>query len=872
MKKQFLLGLMAMVLPLATWAEVTVNVAKNEAGTVTYNGTATLPAITVTDTKEDGTVKTLQTPSEYVLSYFLVTGEGEDVTETPISAAQVYNVGKYKVVALGMSNDYVGQIGSATFEVTPMVINKLVLSEGEFHRYYDGTTDDNITSEQLSAIVSAEKYAEGVVATEKAEFIKCLTVKRTQETKDVKDANQKALVEVVANPAAKSNYVYVYESGRTVNVELVIDPLPLTVTLYPSSYTNSVKNINNLNKRSCKEWSAQPEAFTGVLPEDMNNFDIKFTYAGEGEIKNVGNYDLTATPTNENYTVEGTVTYSVTKATLTVSKANDQPLEKTYGANDPVWKKEFVFTPSYSTTPLTDAEFDEIVTITREGDENVKYGTDGKTPAGYDINIALKEAAANNFTLKNFDKKPQLTINPLKLNKGEDKEGGVASDNIKFDEPRKAITYAGVDFVATKPAIDGLTLTTKGLEIATLNDVVLEKDKDYTLVYGVTDQADKKADEAGEKFNISIMGKGNYSGGLWSLGYVIEKAPLAISEKEGAVFKRIGKVKPDWTELFDFDEFVGKDIADPSDVLDQFYVSTSGMIKIHTENIKNYEVVEYTPVPMLTLEDNFTLYGDNYATVKGKEENAEIDFTNHNTKVLTDYAGLTVDNVTIENLRGLRTKQFTYGKYYSLVLPFEIDVRELSQQLGYAVVTIPNTNNTDPETIKFGLTITKVPANTMMLFRVDGLGIEDNESLEDISLTFEQKEIVKDLNPNPDFAKDKAGHNFMITYEEKALEEENEYYWAPSGVLNSATDYMEIYKEAIKVNAFNGYFVFEKNSEARSIEIEGADGSITAINLVTGETTNYGAEGWYTVGGVKLNAQPTQKGIYINNGKKVVIK
>ena len=32
------------------------------------------------------------------------------------------------------------------------------------------------------------------------------------------------------------------------------------------------------------------------------------------------------------------------------------------------------------------------------------------------------------------------------------------------------------------------------------------------------------------------------------------------------------------------------------------------------------------------------------------------------------------------------------------------------------------------------------------------------------------------------------------------------------------------------------------------------------------------AEGWYTINGIKLQSMPTEKGIYINNGKKVVIK
>ena len=51
-------------------------------------------------------------------------------------------------------------------------------------------------------------------------------------------------------------------------------------------------------------------------------------------------------------------------------------------------------------------------------------------------------------------------------------------------------------------------------------------------------------------------------------------------------------------------------------------------------------------------------------------------------------------------------------------------------------------------------------------------------------------------------------------------------------------------------------------------------GTVTAINGVTKEVigTNLNADGWYTLNGVKLNAAPTEKGIYINNGKKIVIK
>ena len=37
-------------------------------------------------------------------------------------------------------------------------------------------------------------------------------------------------------------------------------------------------------------------------------------------------------------------------------------------------------------------------------------------------------------------------------------------------------------------------------------------------------------------------------------------------------------------------------------------------------------------------------------------------------------------------------------------------------------------------------------------------------------------------------------------------------------------------------------------------------------------TIDNSSEGWYSLDGRKLDGQPTQHGIYINNGKKVVIK
>ena len=59
-----------------------------------------------------------------------------------------------------------------------------------------------------------------------------------------------------------------------------------------------------------------------------------------------------------------------------------------------------------------------------------------------------------------------------------------------------------------------------------------------------------------------------------------------------------------------------------------------------------------------------------------------------------------------------------------------------------------------------------------------------------------------------------------------------------------------------------------------TVKLVSASGETTAIGTLdtkTGEMT-FDSEAWYTLDGVCLSGKPSTKGIYINNGKKVVIK
>ena len=66
----------------------------------------------------------------------------------------------------------------------------------------------------------------------------------------------------------------------------------------------------------------------------------------------------------------------------------------------------------------------------------------------------------------------------------------------------------------------------------------------------------------------------------------------------------------------------------------------------------------------------------------------------------------------------------------------------------------------------------------------------------------------------------------------------------------------------------------EQLPERINVRLVSATGEVTAIGTLhttTGEVT-IDAKGWYTLDGTRLSGQPTRKGIYVNNGKKVIIK
>ena len=308
-----------------------------------------------------------------------------------------------------------------------------------------------------------------------------------------------------------------------------------------------------------------------------------------------------------------------------------------------------------------------------------------------------------------------------------------------------------------------------------------------------------------------------------------------------------------------------------------------------TEDIADLTIGDVEIVGGLVLDgsEGFVTEGDEETEDTEEPETTELTVA----QKLEKYNGATVKEVKVVNLvnyagyideNGKKhyaeaTQNFEPKKWYTLVLPFSIEPKELSDQLGYALVYVPNEVKTKvvngTSEVYFSVTMDEIPANTMMLFRATSF--KDMEE----GLTFESKEIVNLTEEEKEGIVINDGIKYVPVYGKTYLEgtDLSEWYlWPETGKFADVKTLFDLVNVTgvteFAVYPFNGYIKQPVNvSEARFF-IEDIDGSTTEINAITGEAISNAAEGWYTVGGVKLNAQPTQKGVYINNGQKVVIK
>lgn len=373
--------------------------------------------------------------------------------------------------------------------------------------------------------------------------------------------------------------------------------------------------------------------------------------------------------------------------------------------------------------------------------------------------------------------------------------------------------------------------------------------KTYTLAYS-------GAAPTATNYNISLAAGDAAKGTL-----TVTKRPLKIKAKNQT--RDYGNLDTDWNPAVtadyvekvvegEFLDFVGSD--DIATVIESVKAESLEIGEnkiILTAKASNYYDITLVP-GILTITS--TGAAD---IVLNRVDKADVDNINANTALrYIEQRDGQVCNVSFSDF-ALKAE-----KWYPLVLPFATSVKEISEEFGYAVVDVLNETSTDGN-IHLKLHMGNIAANTPFIVKV----------FQDINMKDVEFKAVRIVKGEP-VVGDANGIQFIGTYTGKADGfRSNQYYFSTSAEYNNyykGNDTNQTYLRPLGAyfqdNAANAV------ASSRTIFIEESNGETTAISAIAADGSLIEADGWYSVNGVKMQSAPTKKGVYVRNGKKVVIK
>jgi hypothetical protein len=223
------------------------------------------------------------------------------------------------------------------------------------------------------------------------------------------------------------------------------------------------------------------------------------------------------------------------------------------------------------------------------------------------------------------------------------------------------------------------------------------------------------------------------------------------------------------------------------------------------------------------------------------------------------------------------SRELKAGYWYTMVLPFDVKTADLVSALRalnegstteyhpvYAIVNRFSTASTKKH-ISFTLEMNEIPANEPFM-------IKTSETVDLANAKFGNITISYSANPATEAGTD--GDQFIGTYTEKSIimtdginygwyDSEDQKRWRQPENAAHVMKPMEAYLKYAEGTFHAPVITFEDLNE----------NGTTSIVTFNADTKSFVAvDGWYTLNGVKLQGAPTEKGIYINNGKKIVIK
>ncbi len=280
------------------------------------------------------------------------------------------------------------------------------------------------------------------------------------------------------------------------------------------------------------------------------------------------------------------------------------------------------------------------------------------------------------------------------------------------------------------------------------------------------------------------------------------------------------------------------------------------------------------------------------------------DTEDDNYEKIADFNGEKFEEITVYLSRsqelGGKVRSWNAEQWQALVLPFDVTIRELSAAFGYAIVNVVNPDATKEGDVRFKLQMTgKIAANTPFLIKLDvdlpvgamevssratGRRIIDVPKAEIIFKKAKQDEFFTIVDPGTDrpsvnASTDDSGFNYKFVgayTDELVNKDKSTLRFLIDG--NQWAYIMNTSSAEWNIDPLNAYVDLDPEAEgfARDVtftmeEMGGQMTSIRNINADDAVVVKY-AEGMYNLNGMKMDGAPVQKGVYILNGKKIVVK
>lgn len=908
MKKNFLLLFLMALLPLAGWAQ-TAEFGDVSLGKYTYGG-ATAPAPLVKDS--EGFILTEGTHYTVTDGIF----SDENCTKSVALDAKLKTDGTkyYRQVVGKVGSAYEGQKASAYFKVEkakitltyeanaldrtygqdPVALNasKFSASGMKFGQtwgdgaatdirkgsaptgystadnnagtnkkvtFVGGWTADNYEIEYDVKLTIAPKSIAGCTITaEQGDVVYTgnaitgvYTVKDGETTLVAgKDYTVSKVINVTANykPTITGKGNYDNTTYITAAVGFAVTPAPITVSIDPLevTYTSADQKDQSSNPKLKFNYSGIVGADVANAATIKSNFTKPTSVKVASDAKNAGEYTLditggdTGTETNYKF-----VTYLPGKLTIKPIELNikAKPANKALGAADPT----FVLDETLYTT-VTGYKV-EGVTFTRAAGEEI---------GAYDITPDVSKATVKkdktddtkNYTFKIVEPKAKLTIG----------KGGIV---VTIKDAEKFYGQKDPEFEYT---VTGLQGSDKLGDFTIVRDKAGKAEGEKVGGYSLTATI-ANPDEA--KYTSLTVVPGILTIKKAQLTFTMPAQNVAIGATVTALKKDNIKVEginnsDDAKTLYDL-SLVGSTASNAT-------LPTGYKATLTTEAQKSYEIITNATTNPVTTGNEIS-----GKLIVGDGTGGTLTLTSIN----ADYAAFAAKagekvNVTLTiNPRNARevpagtVHKWAAQTWNAMVLPFEVSVADLSQALGYAIVNRVDAANTTEGNVQFKLEMDKIPANEPFCVKTAKAIANDQ------TITLNNVTIVDGGKaPSVDAGK---GYKFVGAYQTVTITKDNPTYsflrgdnakWAR--ITNpSSTNTWDIVP-------FDAYVDLTGADASREITFtfQELDGSVTAIKAVEAsvDSANGVKEGWYNLSGMKLEGAPTQKGVYINNGKKVVIK